>query len=293
MSHRPARLQDRLHDPVPGRRIVVHAGLHKTGTTSAKACLRANSPAIWPHAALVLTDRLRDGPARAAHRFSRHGDTDDLDILGAELALVLSRLTLGPRRRLLLSDENLSGAMPGRYGVTGYDALVPLMLRLAEGLARHCPAPDLCFVLTTRASDSWLDSLWRHAVAHGRCIEDRAAFRARMAPAADLGAVVARLRAALAPIEVIEAPLEAATGPLGPAAPLIEALRLPAEALAALRPAPGAKNRGASAEAVAEMLALNRSALSDEDLLERKRTVLARAGGEDQDGGQNGGQNGG
>jgi hypothetical protein len=35
-----------------GRRIVVHAGFHKTGTTSAQAFLAENGPVLWPVMAL-------------------------------------------------------------------------------------------------------------------------------------------------------------------------------------------------------------------------------------------------
>jgi hypothetical protein len=56
---------------MPGRRVIVHAGFHKTGTTSAQHYLRANSKHIYPRSALVFPVHLANGAARMAIRYSR------------------------------------------------------------------------------------------------------------------------------------------------------------------------------------------------------------------------------
>lgn len=251
---------------IRGRRIVVHAGFHKTGTTTIQNFLQHHGPVLWPHTALALPFRLRKGAARAARRYDDSRSPAALDELSRELTALFDSLSLGLHRRLLLSDESLSGRMPGYPGVTAYEAAVPLMERIAGAITDFYPDPDLTFILTTRAPDAWLRSTWKHAVRHARVTEDFPDFAARQRPGADLSGLTDTIRKALSPLEVVESPLEtAALLPLGPAQPVVDLLALPPSTVDQLRPAPPA-NPGPSDDAVAEMLRLNRSGLAGEAL---------------------------
>ena len=61
------------------RRVLLHLGLHKTGTTAAQSFLYDNRELIWPHFALVLPYRTRkSGLSRAATNHSIYGTVGTL-----------------------------------------------------------------------------------------------------------------------------------------------------------------------------------------------------------------------
>ena len=255
------------------RRIVIHGGFHKTGTTSAQTCVLDNGPLIWPHAATVLPGRSRGRVARHAVRYSISGDAADLGRFRRTLAELLGGLNLG-KRALLISDENLCGRMPGRDGQDGYDSAPDLMAATVQVIRRDIdPDPDLRFVFTTRAPESWLRSTWRHNLAQARLTLDYDTYARIHGQAADLDRTVTDIRAAVAPYPVQAAPVEdLAETPEGPAGQLLHLLGLPGDARRKLTPANRA-NPGPDPALADRLLELNRSDLSDHDLKAQKAAL--------------------
>ena len=69
------------------RRIMLHLGLHKTGTTAAQSFLYENRELIWPHFALVLPYKTRKtGLSGAATRHSVYGTVGTLAEFGGQWA---------------------------------------------------------------------------------------------------------------------------------------------------------------------------------------------------------------
>ena len=99
---------------MPGRRVIIHAGFHKTGTTTIQRYLRSNGKHIWPRCSLTLPGRVRNGAALMAVRYSRYGTPALLDAFARDLHETLSAIDVGQSRKVLISDENLAGRMPGR-----------------------------------------------------------------------------------------------------------------------------------------------------------------------------------
>lgn len=259
---------------VPGRRIVIHAGFHKTGSSTIQHFLQTNGPVIWPHSALVLPDRLRPGVARQARRYDDTREPAALEGFREELFRLFDSLSPGRHRRILLSDENMTGRMPGRPGVTGYEVAVPLMVELARAVAAYFPDPDLAFVLTTREPEAWLRSTWRHALRVSRMQQDFAEYSTQMQQVACLDELVTEVQSALGAIEVRKAPLEEADLHLGPGEPVVNMLGLPSSAIGALRPVP-VVNSSPPEAVISELLQLNRSSLSDVELDAAKRRLLS------------------
>lgn len=256
------------------RRVIVHAGFHKTGTTSAQRYLLSNGKNIWPRCALVLPGKLRQGAARMAVRYSRFGTKGLLDAFADDLGQVLRSLDLGETRSLLISDENLAGRMPGRDGQKGYSATADLMARLEE-VVKDVVAPDadIHFHFTTRAPDPWLRSTYKHNLRTSRLTLDESAYIARFSTAADLSGVAAQVAARVSG-KVHTTDLAAlADHAEGPAKPLIDLMDLPDHLRKALLPkAP--ENKGPSNAVIQQLLDLNRSRLSDEALTKAKATLL-------------------
>ena len=246
------------------RCVVVHAGFHKTGTTTTQATLLRNGKALWPTHAVVLPGRLTH-VLRMATLHSTLRDALTLAEFRHRLDAFLATLDLGARRGLVLSAENLSGLIPGRKEVTGYDAAPALLAETARALAARWPDLDLHVILTTRDPAAWLRSTWWQNLRSSRLTEDLESYAARLGPGLDLSATVeavtAAVRAVLPGASVRAAPIEPLRdAALGPATPVLEAMGLAPATLAALEPAP-AMNAAPDAATVTQVLALNRGPL--------------------------------
>ncbi|QQA43425.1 hypothetical protein [Pelagovum pacificum] len=254
------------------RLVIVHAGFHKTGTSSLQDHLRRNRQLLSGHVRLLLKEDM-PAPAGAAVAYGRAPAPWRMRAFRGALTGALSVLPDEPVP-LVLSWEGLSGAMPGHRTVLGrtirtYRAAAPLALATYEGLHRRFPDADIRFLYTTRDQAGWTASVHGHILRSRRLTEDEATFRDSIAP---LATSLAILRRRL-PCDVIEAPLAASHDHRdGPAAPLLDLLDLPPSLRRALHPATHS-NRGNSPEVRAGLADLNHR-ISDKAELRRAKAVL-------------------
>lgn len=260
---------------MPDRRVIVHAGFHKTGTTSAQKFLYANRKDIWPRCALALPAKLRDGPGLQAVRYSRFSIGAMLDSFGNELHATLSQIS-PERRKVLISEEELSGRMPGREGHLDYRATPTLMVR-TENVIRDVfgPKTEVIFCFSTRDPKSWLKSTYKHNLRKSRLIMDEEEYNATFSPAADLVGVTKAVAKAVTGT-VHTADLADLTGPEGPAEPLIDLMGLSKWRRNKLKPHMP-HNIGPKDELIDDLLALNRSSLSNMALVAAKKDLLGKA----------------
>lgn len=257
---------------MPPRRVIVHAGFHKTGTTSAQRFLLANGKYIWPRCAMVLPGRLRGGAATLAVRYSRFPTKVLLDSFAADLRATLAAINAGEKRSILISDENLAGRMPGRDGQVGYTATPALMAQAEQVIHDVFGTSDITYHFTTRQPDDWLHSTYRHNLRTSRLTLDWDDYAAGFGPAADLDGVVRAVQEAVTG-RVQAADLGALDGPEGPAAPLLDLIALPDHLRRNLAPNP-MQNQGPDTGLAAQLLDLNRSALSDDAVAAAKALLL-------------------
>jgi hypothetical protein len=258
-------------------RIVVHAGFHKTGTTTVQQTLRQNARILWPVMALGLRPKLVP-ILQAARGYSTWRDPLSLMKFGDRVDHYLAGLNLSANRMLCLSAEELSGHLPGRDTVPDYGAAPALMREFAQvAQARFGPALDLCFYFSTRRPDAWLQSAWAEHVKASRMTRDLPRFMTETRPAANLPAVVNAIRTAVSPHQVHSTALEdTAPLPFGPAQPLIELLALPPRRAAQLEPVTRPANTSLPADILDQMLALNRSDLPRPAINAAKAALLAQ-----------------
>ena len=254
-------------------RVILHAGFHKTGTTTVQKALHRNRHALAPHLRQAARDRMASA-GQSARAWSASKDPMDMALLRYELAQVMEVWDSSDPRPIVLSCEDLCGHMPGRDGVARY-AAAPLMQTIAETLVQLHPEARPEFYFSTRAPGPWLASVHAQHLRAARMTLDADSFAARFRAAADLDSAVDAVASALAPHPVHRAPLEASrVRPLGPLDPLLDLLDLPGEVRAALAPEPPA-NPALPPDCAAALLALNRSGLDDAALREAKRALIA------------------
>lgn len=188
-------------------RILLHPGLHKTGTSSMQHLLWLNRALLAPHLDFLLVRPLKVA-TRHCLAFSRTRDPLHLSALTKALDTIFAAQTELGQRNLILSSESLSGVMPGWEGIDSYAAVPALSEHLVAYFADRFPNTDLNLVFSTRAPEDWLASLWRHQVRWRRMTMDFDDFTMHYRQGADLESLVSTVRKILDPVAVYNLALE-------------------------------------------------------------------------------------
>lgn len=269
-------------------RLIIHAGFHKTGTSSLQRTLAVNRAALAPYLRLYLREDMLP-LCEAARAYSARPEPIELGLFGYEVAQFLDALGSagfgsGGPNVVVLSSEDLAGHMPGRHNVWGYDHAPRLMRHLSEITVQYAdeagldtPAPLVPeFWFTTRHRDGWIDSCYAQNVRATRFTMTRNAYRTAMtAPGQrDTAGEVARLRDFLDQ-PVAEAAIEDIGGHrLGPAAALLRFAGVAPAVMDGLQIHPH-RNASLPRDMIDQLLDLNQSDLDDSTLIARKKALIA------------------
>ncbi len=260
-------------------RVIVHAGYHKTGTTSLQDFLHRNRAALAPH---LRYYGKADFFAAGAHARIYAQKPFPWRLWRFRRALRHFLDAVEPGRVIILSRETFSGGMPGHRKIGGRlmtsyaGAAAPLAnVMISELRRRFGQDVDITFFYTTRETESWIRSVHGHLRRSIALTEDFDAFRAqfpKLKGPADEADTMARL---LSPIPVITATLEDYQSHReGPAAALLDLLDVPTDLRATLKPAPRS-NRGQSDDLRAKFLKMNRESTDKSALKAAKDAVLS------------------
>ena len=256
------------------QQIVVHAGFHKTGTTTIQSFLQANGKHLWPHMALVLPARINE-ITKIATMHSVMRDPLSRDEFHYRLVTFLRTLDIGKKRHLCISSENLAGLIPGRSGKESYAGCDSLMATIKDALQEvFGPTLPITFYLSTREAESWLRSSYWQNLRASDLKMDFETYAATYQSAADFQPVIDDTRAALGDTPLLTTALEDTIHTeFGPATPIIDLFPLPAVTRALLAK-PMRQNLSPDAATIAEILTLNRSGLDGETRDIRKKALL-------------------
>jgi len=262
-------------------RVIVHAGFHKTGTTSLQDFLYRNRAALKPFLSYYgKSDFLAAGAHARIYaqrpfpwrlwRF-RRAFRAFLSGIEADGTIVLSR-------------ETFSGGMPGHRQLGGKlmmsygRAARPLSRVIVSELRRRFgPETDITFFYTVRAREPWIKSVYGHLLRSIRITADFDTFRARFPDLPGPQVEAKAMARYLAPIPVVIATLEDyATEAEGPAKAVLDLLDVPRTVRSNLIPARRANTRN-SAELLAGFLEINRSDLPKSRLKASKDHLIDQA----------------
>lgn len=175
------------------RRLIVHLGVQKTGSTAIQRHLRRNADALAGH--LVIRTPEEGSPmrplGRAAIGYSLAPDADRAQALRLAFRAVLDTLP-GNGLPVLVSHENLAGAMPGNGGET---RLYPALPQIAALLMAGAQDFAVDFVVYTRNQKAWRPSVWAQAVRTDGYRRSLVEFEAETADLPGWGDLVRRLGA--------------------------------------------------------------------------------------------------
>lgn len=254
-------------------RVLLHLGLHKTGTTSVQKFLEDNRAAIEPAAAMLLPAQTRE-ISRWVWRFHQLGDRDVLQVIREDLQQLLTALPLGDRD-LIISDENLLGPMPRAQDPDPYPFAAALITTYREAM-QALPQPlQLSVCLTTRHTHHWAVSIHAHLARKIRAVrltEDRDSFVARLTRNG-FEHTLAAIRAALPDLDLQVNGMETlADQPFGLAQVFVDFLSLPDDRI--LHPLTH-RHRSPAPDLIERLIELNRGDLDEDALAAAKQALLA------------------
>ncbi|MCA0044472.1 hypothetical protein [Celeribacter litoreus] len=141
------------------RRIVIHAGFHKTGTTTVQNTLALNAPLLLPHAEIYLQEGISLLALRkAALDFSGNRCKATKAVIVEKATEFFASLDRSDPRPILISSESLSGHFPGSSGVGKYGS-APIIISLLYQAWRDVTGSEdtFCAYYSTRR-EGWLAS---------------------------------------------------------------------------------------------------------------------------------------
>lgn len=178
------------------RRLIVHFGVQKTGSTSIQRFLDLNSTLLAEE--LIVRTPKEGTPMRPLGRsaidFSFHpGSKDSRQALKTAMDDVLDTLPDGDRP-VLISHENLAGAMPGNGGETRLFPALPRILSIIKDRASEFSVE---FVYYTRSMTTWKPSVWAQAVRTDGYVRTQEEFMVEMSDLPGWSDLNARLEASV------------------------------------------------------------------------------------------------
>jgi hypothetical protein len=257
------------------RRIILHTGFHKTGTTSITTTLRANRAALKTQVAMRLPPQMRE-LISATRGYSTW--RDPLTLMKAENRFhnLLDALPSMPRRTLIITSEELGGHLPGRGDLMDYSAM-PVILYSFWTIAREkFPQAGIEIYLSTRNQADWLVSAyWQHVKSSSMTL-DLQAFLEKFHGAGDLTYMVNEI-ASRVPCPVHHCALEDSKHRLlGPVEPLLDLCEISQTVRDTLQAAP-AENIRPDMATLLDLLDVNRTVKDPEKRIATKKAILAKA----------------
>lgn len=263
------------------RRIIVHPGFHKTGTSSLQSYCHQNRDALRPYLAFYGKAEFMQAGS-AARIYGQKPFPWRLRDFRRKLDRFLASIPDDPV--IVLSRETFSGTMPGHRKIFGRrvkayaPVAVPLGRQIIAALrARFGADVSITFVYTLRETEPWIASVYGHLLRSIHLTEDYATFRSYFPKLRDLPdeAMAIARRLDLTDFHMIK--LEDYTDHrLGPSKGLFDLLEVPQSAQDALPQAHRA-NQGQSADLAAQFLELNRSTDNKRMLKRLKDDLIAKA----------------
>ena len=260
--------------------VVVHAGFHKTGTSSLQSWLGQNRPALKPY--LTFYGKADFMTAGSAARLYGHKPYPwRLRAFRRAFDRFLAKIPDAPV--IVLSRETFSGAMPGhrrfpRRLIRDYRGVaVPLGQQIIAALrARFGDDVEITFLYTLRNRESWIRSVYGHLLRSIHLRDDYTSFRARFTDLIDPATEARAITAALGVQAHYVALEEAGKRREGPASALLDLLGVPQQMRDRLPPAIHA-NTGQTAALEDTFLAMNRGSRDKAALKSAKDAILKAA----------------
>ncbi|GLQ35879.1 hypothetical protein GCM10007939_21630 [Amylibacter marinus] len=262
-----------------GPLVIVHAGYHKTGTTSLQNFMNRNKETLRPYCSYYgKADFLSAGAN--ARIYAQRPFPWRLYRFRRSFRRFLAQIDPDPV--IVLSRETFAGNMPGHrkwHGglVKSYGPPSAALARviIQELLRRFGPETRITYLMTTRDKEPWIKSVYGHLLRSRRLVDDFDTFRTSLKNLQSPAKQAQVLARKIAPVELISVALEDyGTHRFGPAEALLQLISLPDDIRETLQPIHRPANTGQSADLQQQFLQLNRQIKDKAELKRRKERIL-------------------
>ncbi len=260
--------------------MIVHAGFHKTGTSSLQDYLGKNRRVLKPYTDIYLkNDFLKAGNLGRRYGFQPYFRRR----MQFRFALRSFLNSIPEAETIILSWEGFSGIMPGhrRFGGRTIQNYTRSAIPLAKEIIRETQGRfgmdvQVEFLYTTREAKPWIKSVYGHLSRSIRIRADLAGFCGLFNKIPDMETEAAKIAEAISPVPVHTAKLEQ-YGPtrLGMAQAVFDLVDIPKDVLEKL---PKAKrtNRGQPDKTITRFWVLNNEIKDARVLKQKKADILAK-----------------
>ena len=252
------------------RRILIHAGFHKTGTTTLQNTLLLNAATLLPHVEIYLQDGVTLLPLReAVLTFSGNRCKETKQVISERAGALFGSLDPSDQRPILVSSESLSGHFPGSAGVHKYGPAPIAIELIRDAWVEVMGSAEGFEVYYSTRREGWLESCHWQRLKTNRTTLSLEEYCTKFAIAADHDAILDDIRARLGPAHVHTRALEDMDHPIDPVLDILglkelrDGLHIPDNAN--VFPGEAAREK---------LLALNRSNIWGEDFRAARLAII-------------------
>lgn len=252
------------------RRIIIHAGFHKTGTTTLQETFALNATSLLPHLELYLQHgALISSLSRAVLDFSGNRCKDTKADITTCARAFFALIDQNDPRPVLVSSESLAGHFPGSSGVGKYEP-APIAMELIRDAWRDVTGSVDSFetYYSTRRT-GWLASCHWQRLKTNRTTMSLQDYTDKYAIAADHDAIIGDLRTRLGDHAVHTTALEDMDHPIDPVLDILNLSHLRNGLIL-----PPNANRSLGEAARTQLLDLNRSNIWGSEFERAKAAIL-------------------
>lgn len=260
------------------KRLVLHIGFHRTGTTSTQYFFNSNRLILSEYCA-VYTAAPPNNLARAAskwtRRYSRQPNPECIEKFETSFGAFIDLVRTIPQAVAIASDEDFLGHVPLRGTRNDYAEMMPMVAVMGRVLRRNADWLDARIHLSYRDEGRWLRSLYSHHLRGKRLRHDFREFCDALAPAINFATLIESYRLALDGVALSASRLEDNQDmDFGPATPLLKLAEIPIDLVGRLAMTEP-QRRGPSDRALRMILRINRNRwISDARAAAIKKTVV-------------------
>ncbi len=259
--------------------VIIHAGFHKTGTTSVQAMIERERDRLSDYANFYVKGQI--GPARdIARRYGQFPNRYTLKRFADAFEEFLNKCPSG--KPIVISRETLSGAMltgEGRWPFRR-DRYKRISLNLARVMVQAAqnvfgPEVQVTLLYTTRDDAGYLRSVYGHMLRDSELTESFEEFQQRFRHEINLQKTANKISKALPKVNVVTASLaEISQSARGPGQIILDVLNIPNDLQAQIKPPIMRNNPGISDELADQLLQLNQTDMRSRDRTRAKKELV-------------------
>ena len=260
-------------EAISARLLTLHMGVQKTGSTAVHHLLHRNAERLAGR--LVVRTPAPATPAKATARaaiaFSLSPNDTNRSALIDRIKALRDELLATGDAPILVSHENLPGAMPGNGGEV---KLYPRIARILGLLSKHLAPLAPRFAFYTRDMEAWKRSVYNQAVKTDGYEKSRADFEAETADCGTWDEMRDRVEAEVGSANAAFFRLEDEPEPMRPGQQLLAYAGLSGDEIAGLDPLTWKSNESLNDGSLEFMRQINRAGLAPQPRLKVMQTVM-------------------